>query len=178
MGSLAVTISVLTMAFLCFGCISVIGPHFPSAFETERLVREKAGIVRIERMELCTAGPIYRLVIGLDEEGQEKGAWIDTDVQFVVTLAEGISRPRAIEVAESRGFSEQLQIQLIYKPAQWQSLEELAKSGSQVFWWIIEPAGAAPTHDLWLNFYDGRILWEGRRSNETEEMKPISSTQP
>jgi uncharacterized protein YpmB len=117
-----------------------------------RLAQEKGGIVKVETVEICyMPEPIYRLVIGLDEQGEEKAVWIDTDVRKVVNLKEGIPQSEATQIAKDHGFAEPFYIHLIYQPSE----------GGKVLWRVTDAPPEAPRNrELWLNFYDGKVIWE------------------
>ena len=110
---------ILITAFLCSSCTPRIGPNLSSESQALRLAQEKGGIVKVETVEICyMPEPIYRLVIGLDEQGEEKAVWIDTDVRKVVNLKEGIPQSEATQIAKDHGFVEPLYIHLIYQPSE------------------------------------------------------------
>ena len=154
--------------FLCLvlflsGCSrgDLIGPQLVSQDEAIRLVKEKVGLVQINHFLMCTTGPVCYLIIGTDDKFKEKAAWVDTEVRYVVNLEDGIPFLEAVEIAFKHGFSYDAHIQLVYNPQfQGDHYPKLKESESKVFWLIRDKPGGDVHHELWLDFRDGKVIYD------------------
>lgn len=137
------------------------GPILLSEHEAINLAREKAGLIDINSVELTTAGPIYRLILGKDSSKQDMAVWIDKDIVFSINLKEGVPRSQIQELLLQKSFDNSYQIQLIYVPNSVKSMIHtyLKKSSGNVFWWI-SSFNVEKNHQMFIDFYDGSIVYE------------------
>ena len=129
--------------------------------EAIKLATIKAGLTNIDSVELTTAGPIYRLILGKDGSGQDKAVWLNQGIVFSVNLKDGVPRSQMQELLRQRNLDHSYQIQLIYVPDSVKNTVHtyLKKSASNIFW-LLGPSDVGENHRIFVDFYDGSIVYE------------------
>ncbi|MGD0153336.1 MAG: hypothetical protein ABSC17_06195 [Thermacetogeniaceae bacterium] len=156
------------LLFLLVGCNKLpqgrsdqlkTGPNLLSEADTIKLAKEQAKLLTVDKVEMDTAGPIYRVVFGLDANNVRKVIWVSDHIEYQENLDKGISREDAMKIARERGFDNNTGIQLVYIPQKAKQIASLRNSPSNIFWWVRTP-DAEITHQLFLNFYYGTVVYE------------------
>ncbi len=156
--------SALTLVcMLCLvipGCGKMVGPKLLSEPESIVLAKQ-AGLAQVTRVEMETVGPVYRVVFGIDSSGIRKAVWVDDHIVFSVAFDEGVSREKALGIAQEKGFAGDAQVQLIYvsSSAKENIHNELRDTAGNVFWWVRSPEAEA-RHQLFVDFNTGTVVHE------------------
>jgi len=113
---------------------------------------------------MSTAGPVYRVVFGVDANNIRKVIWVSDHIEYQENLDKGISREDAMKIARKKGFDDSAKIQLIYvsPEAKQKTYRQISNSSNNVFWWIRTPETEI-THQMFLNFYDGTVVYEWKK---------------
>ena len=151
------TIILVVSLFMC-GCSQGVGDVIASEEKTIEIAKEHAGIVHVERLEMSTAGPIFRVVFGTDKDGVKKAVWISKSVDFIEELTAGISRVDAISIAMNKGFTNLDEIELAYFP-EGRDHPALNQSTGRVFW-MIRSGDGFDNYELFIDFYTGSIAYQ------------------
>lgn len=140
------------------------GPRLLSETETKKLVTSQAGLTSVTALDMSTAGPVYRVVFGVDANNIRKVIWVSDHIEYQENLDKGISREDAMKIARKKGFDDSAKIQLIYvsPEAKQKTYRQISNSSNNVFWWIRTPE-AEITHQMFLNFYDGTVVYEWKK---------------
>lgn len=96
--------------------------------------------------------PIYRLVIGKDNNGRSVAVWIDKNIVYSIYMDQGISGDKVLELSEKKGLIGAYETQLVYVP------KFIAASGGLsegVYWWV---KGKGKT--MLFNFHSGEVSRE------------------
>ena len=151
---------VCMVCLVILGCGKMVGPKLLSEPESIVLAKQ-AGLTQVTRVEMETAGPIYRVVFGSDSSGRSKAVWVDDHVIFSVALDEGVSREKALDIAKEKGFSGDTEVQLIYvsSDAKENLHRGLRDTAGDVFWWFRSPE-AETRHQIFIDFNTGTVVYE------------------
>ena len=161
-----ILILLLSLPIFVTGCTMGVaqqrtGPELSSEYEAINLAKEKVGLTDINSVELTTAGPIYRLILGKDNTQQEKAVWVDKSIVFSINLKDGVSRHQVQEVLRQQNLDSLDQLQLIYVPDNIKNSihSYLKKSSSNIFWWAKSSNGEV-IKQIFFDFYDGSVVFE------------------
>lgn len=152
---------ILSMNIIGCNHVKPVGPNLVSEQVAVQIAVDEIGLRNIHFIELTTVGPVYRVVYGEDEFGNKIVVWIQNDVVYSEKLENGISRSEIINLALKKGFNEDDIVQLIYVPSEIKEKVHpyLKNSKSNVFW-CIRTTDAEVSHQIFLDFYDGKIVFE------------------
>ncbi|MGE5484659.1 MAG: hypothetical protein ACM3X4_06555 [Ignavibacteriales bacterium] len=165
MSTCKATMAVALLCLVTTGCVQakqkIIGPNLISVEETARVAKEQGGLDTVSSVDLTTNGPTYRIVSGFDSTGRAKAVWVEDRFLFAEYLDRGISREKALEIARREGLTGPLATQLLYvSPWVKANIRTVLKnSDTEVFWWVRDP-GVELKYELYLDFYNGSIVYK------------------
>jgi uncharacterized protein YpmB len=132
-----------------------VGPELLSEPETRGVV--KGQIAHIDSISLSTAGPIYRLVMGRDQDGRSKAIWVSKEIVYWIFMDQGITKDKALQLGKEKDLEGIYKTQLVYIPKLIESNDGLQEG---VYWWI---KGKGKT--LFISFKNGEIALETKNDN-------------
>lgn len=149
---------------LCTGCMEqnfkrniMIGPVLLSWEESIELARRYGYLTTFDSVEICTAGPVYRVIVGKDAGNTQKIIWISDKIKKVVNLEDGVSKEYVVRVLEQNGYRvnpQNLQVQYIPAKSKLRSIASLRNQSSGVFWTY----RCNESCTIFIDFYSGRML--------------------
>lgn len=153
---------------LCTGCMEqntksniMNGPVLLSQEESIELARRYGYLYTFDSVEMCTAGPVYQVIVGKDAGNTQKIVWISNKIEKVVNLNDGVSKEYVIRVLEQNGYRvnpQNLQVQYIPAKAKFRSIASIRNQSSGVFWTY----RCNESCTIFIDFYSGRMLAASR----------------